>query len=191
MLAGPPAVTLRQPRLPRRRLAFTVGGARLQRPPSPPPPHARRLAISPERPRPPGGWPRRPDAPAVDHDGPGVHGVERLHLLQELEHPDGGEGHSEVGPAGEVQLGHQPRGFAAIRELLPGHRGVSGGRPGPPAPWAARGGRAGRGPSTAAGCPSRERPMLAAGSGHAPRCVGARSGGLWADGHVAEPASDS
>ena len=69
----------------------------------------------------PCAWPARgPDVPAVDHDGPGVRGVGRPHFLQELEHPDGGERHPKVGPAGEVQLAHEPRGFAAIGQLLRG-----------------------------------------------------------------------
>lgn len=138
-----------------------------------------------------------PDAPAVDHDGPGVHGVERLHLLQELEHPDGGEGHPEVGPAGEVQLGHEPRGFAAVRELLPGHRGVSGGRPAPPRRLpgqpGARGRACGAGARVRGGARQQRRDALhdrgqcllpardthraawgpgQVGSGHTPRCVG-------------------
>lgn len=207
-LAVPPAVTARQPRRPLRP-AFTVGGARRRArlplcQPGLSTGHFPGAAQTPASPPPP------PDAPAVDHDGPGVHGVERLHLLQELEHPDGGEGHPEVGPAGEVQLGHEPRGFAAVRELLPGHRGCERGppRPAPPSPWAAggarvRGGgaRAGRGLSTAAGRPSRQRPVLAACPGHAPRCMGTRSGGLrahtalrgdrvrWAPGRQARPES--
>ena len=49
----------------------------------------------------------------VHHDGPGVLGVAVLHLLQELEHADGGEGHAEVGPAGEVELGDEPLGLLA------------------------------------------------------------------------------
>ena len=40
-----------------------------------------------------------------------VLGITRLHLLQELQHPDGGEGHPEVGPAGEVELSHQALRF--------------------------------------------------------------------------------
>lgn len=36
-----------------------------------------------------------------------VLGITRLHLLQELQHPDGGEGDPEVRPAGEVELSHQ------------------------------------------------------------------------------------
>lgn len=75
------------------------------------------------RPAVPAGWPwRAPHIPAVDHDGPGVAGVERLHFFQELEHPNGGERHSEVGPASEVQLGDEPWGFAALGELLHGDR---------------------------------------------------------------------
>ena len=57
----------------------------------------------------------------MNHNGPGVRGVERPHFLQELEHADGGERHPKVGPAGEVQLADQPRRFAAVRELLWGH----------------------------------------------------------------------
>lgn len=78
------------------------------------------------------------DVPAVDHYGSGVGRVESLHLLQELQHPDGGERHAEVRPAGEVQLGDEPWGFAAIRELLWGMGGgggdMSGGCCLPPAP---------------------------------------------------------
>lgn len=66
------------------------------------------------------------DVPAVDHYGSGVGRVESLHLLQELQHPDGGERHAEVRPAGEVQLGDKPWGFAAIRELLWGMGGGGG-----------------------------------------------------------------
>lgn len=158
-LAVPPAVSARQPRRPLQP-AFTVGGARRRArlplcQPGLSTGHFPGAAQTPASPPPP------PDAPAVDHDGPGVHGVERLHLLQELEHPDGGEGHPEVGPAGEVQLGHEPRGFAAVRELLPGHRGVSGGRPAPPRrlpgqPGRARAGRGracGAGPVNSGGTP--------------------------------------
>lgn len=43
-------------------------------------------------------------SPAVHHYGSCVLGVTGLHLLQELQHPDGSEGHPEIGPAGEVEL---------------------------------------------------------------------------------------
>ena len=59
----------------------------------------------------------------MDGDGPGEGGVHRLHLLQELEHADGGEGDPEVGPAGEVQLGDQPGGLGAVVTLL--HTGAT------------------------------------------------------------------
>lgn len=190
-LAVPPAVSARQPRRPLRP-AFTVGGARRRARlplchPGLSTGHFPGAAQTPASPPPP------PDAPAVDHDGPGVHGVERLHLLQELEHPDGREGHPEVGPAGEVQLGHEPRGFAAVRELLPGHRGVSGGRPAPPSPWAAGARACGAGARVWGGARQQQRDALhdrgqcllpardthraawgpgQVGSGHTPRCVG-------------------
>lgn len=47
------------------------------------------------------------DIPAVHDNRSGVLGVTRLHLLQELQHPDGGEGDPKIGPAGEVELSHQ------------------------------------------------------------------------------------
>lgn len=57
--------------------------------------------------------------PAVHQDGPGERRVDRLHLLQELEHSDGREGNSKVGPAGEVELRDQPRSFVvAVAGLL-------------------------------------------------------------------------
>ena len=59
-----------------------------------------------------------PGLPAVDHNGPGVGWVDLLDLLQELEHANGGEGHSEVRPAGEVHLGHQPGSLRPITSLL-------------------------------------------------------------------------
>lgn len=43
----------------------------------------------------------------MHHYGSCILGIAGLHLLQEFQHPDGGEGHPEVGPAGEVELGHQ------------------------------------------------------------------------------------
>ena len=57
-------------------------------------------------------------SPAVHHHGPRVGGVHRLHLLQELQHADGGERHPEVWPAGEVELGDQPRSSGALARLL-------------------------------------------------------------------------
>lgn len=55
---------------------------------------------------------RRLLVPAVHQDGPGEGRVDRLHLLQELEHSDGREGNPEVGPAGEVELRDQSGSFA-------------------------------------------------------------------------------
>lgn len=46
----------------------------------------------------------RRGSPAVHHYGSCVLGVTGLHLLQELQHPDGSEGHPEIRPAGEVEL---------------------------------------------------------------------------------------
>lgn len=43
----------------------------------------------------------------MHHYGSCILGIAGLDLLQEFQHPDGGEGHPEVGPAGEVELGHQ------------------------------------------------------------------------------------
>lgn len=71
------------------------------------------------------------DLPAVDHNGPRMRGVEGLHLLEEFEHPDGGEGHPEVRPAGEVQLRDQSWGSAAIGQLLRGHRDAACKQAGP------------------------------------------------------------
>lgn len=56
---------------------------------------------------------RRLLVPAVHQDGSREGRVDRLHLLQELEHSDGREGNSEVGPAGEVELRDQSGSFAA------------------------------------------------------------------------------
>lgn len=146
MLAVPPAMTLRQPRAATAAPVHSGRGA-FAAPAFPSaPPMPVDWPFPQSSPAPPRGWPRRPDAPAVDHDGPGVHRVERFHLLQELEHPNGGEGHPEVGPAGEVQLRHKPWGFAAVRELLPGHGGVSGGRPCPAISLGSRGHACGAGP---------------------------------------------
>lgn len=47
------------------------------------------------------------DSPAVHHYGSCILGIAGLHLLQEFQHPNGGEGHPKVRPAGEVELGHQ------------------------------------------------------------------------------------
>lgn len=57
----------------------------------------------------------------MHHDGPGVRGVNLLHLLQELEHADGREGNAEVRPAGEVKLRDQTRSFGAVAGLLWSH----------------------------------------------------------------------
>lgn len=154
MGAGPPSSRERETASAATAARVHSGRGSSPRPPSPLPPRPVHWPFPRSGPDPRFS---PPDAPAVDHDGPGVHGVERLHLLQELEHPDGGEGHPEVGPAGEVQLGHEPRGFAAVRELLPGHRGVSGGRPAPPRRLpgqpGARGRACGAGPVNSGGTP--------------------------------------
>lgn len=47
------------------------------------------------------------DLPAVHYYCSCILGITRLHLLQELQHPDGGEGDPKVRPAGEVELSHQ------------------------------------------------------------------------------------
>ena len=51
----------------------------------------------------------------MDHDGPGILRVAILDLLEELQHANRGEGHPEVWPAGEVELGDEPL------RLLPRH----------------------------------------------------------------------
>jgi len=65
------------------------------------------------------------DLPAVHDYCPCVLGIARLHLLQELQHPDGGEGDPKVGPAGEVELSHQALRFL-VRDVadLKGKRAV-------------------------------------------------------------------
>lgn len=53
------------------------------------------------------------------HDnGPGVGRVDGLDLLEEFQHADGREGHPEVWPAGEVELGDQAGGSGTIAALL-------------------------------------------------------------------------
>lgn len=47
------------------------------------------------------------DVPAVHDNRSCILGITRLHLLQEFQHPDGGEGDPKIGPAGEVELSHQ------------------------------------------------------------------------------------
>lgn len=47
------------------------------------------------------------DSPAVNDYRSCILGVTHLHLLQELQHPDRGEGDPKVRPTGEVELGHQ------------------------------------------------------------------------------------
>lgn len=47
----------------------------------------------------------------MHHDGSCILGIAGLHLLQEFQHPNGGEGHPKVRPAGEVELGHQALGL--------------------------------------------------------------------------------
>lgn len=49
--------------------------------------------------------------PTVDHNGPSVLGVAILHFFEELEHANRSEGHSEVWPAGEMELGDEPLWF--------------------------------------------------------------------------------
>ena len=56
--------------------------------------------------------------PAVDHDRPREGWIDRLDLFEELEHADGGERNSKVGPAGEVELGDQPGSLGGIAGLL-------------------------------------------------------------------------
>lgn len=51
----------------------------------------------------------------MDHNGPGILGVTILDFLEELEHANWGEGHPEVWPASEVELGDEPL------RLLPRH----------------------------------------------------------------------
>lgn len=51
----------------------------------------------------------------MDHDGPGILRVAILDFLEELQHANRGEGHPEVWPAGEVELGDKPL------RLLPRH----------------------------------------------------------------------
>lgn len=50
---------------------------------------------------------RDQDVPAVHYYCSCILGVTRLHLLQELQHPDGREGDPKVRPASEVELSHQ------------------------------------------------------------------------------------
>lgn len=54
----------------------------------------------------------------MDQDRPGEGRVDRLDLLQELEHADRRERNSKVGPAGEVELGDQSGGFGVVTGLL-------------------------------------------------------------------------
>lgn len=62
---------------------------------------------------------RRLLVPAVHQDGSRERRIDRLHLLQELEHSDGREGNSKVGPAGEVELRDQSGSFVvAVAGLL-------------------------------------------------------------------------
>lgn len=56
--------------------------------------------------------------PAVDQDRPGEGWIDRLDLLQELEHADWRERNSKVGPAGEVELGERSGGFGVVTCLL-------------------------------------------------------------------------
>lgn len=56
--------------------------------------------------------------PAVHYCGSGVHWIDTLDLLEKLEHANRGERYTKVRPAGEVKLGDQPRGSAAIWSLL-------------------------------------------------------------------------
>lgn len=56
----------------------------------------------------------------MDHDGPREGWIDHLDLFEELEHADGGERNSKVGPAGEVELGDQPGSLSDIAGLLHG-----------------------------------------------------------------------
>lgn len=54
----------------------------------------------------------------MHNNGPGVGRVDGLDLLEEFQHADGREGHPEVWPAGEVELGDQAGGSGTIAALL-------------------------------------------------------------------------
>lgn len=56
----------------------------------------------------------------MDHDGPGILRVAILDFLEELQHANRGEGHPEVWPAGEVELGDQPGSSGTVAALLRG-----------------------------------------------------------------------
>lgn len=47
----------------------------------------------------------------MDNDGSCILRVTGLHLLEELKHADGGERHSKVWPAGEVELSDESLWF--------------------------------------------------------------------------------
>lgn len=46
--------------------------------------------------------------PTVDHNGSGVLRVVRFDFLEKLQHTNGGEGNTEIRPAGEVELSDKP-----------------------------------------------------------------------------------
>lgn len=54
----------------------------------------------------------------MHNNGPSVGRVDSLDLLEEFQHADGREGHPEVWPAGEVELGDQAGGSGTIAALL-------------------------------------------------------------------------
>lgn len=56
--------------------------------------------------------------PAVNYYGSGVSWVDTLDFLEKLEHPNRREWNTKVRPAGEVELGDQPRRPAAFWSLL-------------------------------------------------------------------------
>ena len=56
--------------------------------------------------------------PAVDHNRPREGWIDHLDLFEELQHADGGERNSKVGPAGEVELGDEPGSLSSIAGLL-------------------------------------------------------------------------
>lgn len=54
----------------------------------------------------------------MDHNWPREWWIDRLDLFEELEHADGRERNSKVGPAGEVELGDQSGSLGIITGLL-------------------------------------------------------------------------
>lgn len=60
--------------------------------------------------------------PAVNHYWPSMGRIQRFDFLQEFQHPNGCERHSEIGPAGEVKLCDEPQRFTTIMQLQGTHR---------------------------------------------------------------------